>query len=128
MEKRTRGSVERKLEMGGKEGVSGCGITRLLAHSLRRKTKRRVRVSLEKIIPGNLERNFRKWQVRNSATVKGTALQISPRTVSSLATSLSPGTIGMASNEGILMQAISGVGNGLAGGVQVTGSGLAAEE
>lgn len=34
----------------------------------------------------------------------------------------------MASNEGVLIQAISGVGNGLAGGVQVTGSGLAAEE
>lgn len=65
MEKRTQGRVERKPEMGGKEGVSGCGITRLLGHSLRRKTKRRVRVSLEKIIPGNLYRNFLKWQVRN---------------------------------------------------------------
>lgn len=123
-----QGGVERKPEMGGKEGESGYGITCLLAHSLRRKTKRRVRVSLEKIIPGNLERNFLKYQVRISATVEGSALRISPRTVSSLAASLSPGTICMASNEGILTPAVSGLGSGPARGVQVTGSGLDAEE
>jgi hypothetical protein len=46
----------------------------------KKKDKERVRVSLEKIIPGNLERNFLKRQVRNSATVEGLALGVPPRT------------------------------------------------
>lgn len=120
--------MEIKTKMQGKKGVSEYGILPLSAHSLKIKIKRRVKAFVEKNIPGNLERQFLKRQVRNSSTVEGLALRSSPRMVSSLATSLSPGTICMASNERILMPAVSGVGNGSARGVGVTGSGLDAVE
>lgn len=37
MRRRLQGGMERETEMGGKEGVSGDGITCLLAHSLRKR-------------------------------------------------------------------------------------------
>lgn len=43
---------------GGEERAREAGLLYLLAHSVRRKTKRRVRGSRDEIIPGNLERNF----------------------------------------------------------------------
>lgn len=45
-------------EKWGEERAREAGLLCLLAHGVRRKTKRRVRGSRDEIIPGNLERNF----------------------------------------------------------------------
>lgn len=75
----------------------------LSAHSVRRKTKRRVRGHWDEIIPGNLERNFLKHRLGSRPSVAGLAVWSSPRTASSPATSLSLAAICMASNERVLM-------------------------
>lgn len=88
--------------MEGSKGKGGWVLC-LSAHSVRRKTKRRVRGPWDEIIPGNLERNFLKHRLGSRPFVAGLAVWSSPRTVSSPATSLSLAAICMASNERVLM-------------------------
>lgn len=63
-----------------------AGLSCLSAHSVRRKTKRRVRGPWDEIIPGNLERNFLKhrlgsrplWQAWLSGVPQGQLLLLPP--------------------------------------------------
>lgn len=92
--RKRRGKRREKKNGRGKGGVKGRGKERareagllcLSAHSVRRKTKRRVKGPWDEIIPGNLERNFLNhrlgsrplWQAWLSGVPQGQLLLLLP--------------------------------------------------